>query len=229
MFFTVPCIEEDQYIPLEETYNKFNLPIITEEVDHSLKVESTRDQSSSKNWLQKPKGIIIQDSYNNFAYPVRPLPQIDSNKIEFPILVKRFRELYIQFQHDVLPWHFVIEMIKNKYYVFNSRPILMKYPLKHDELIQREENLPFNVTWNDETKDFIKSKKVLVEDCIHVCILGDTTMDVYPKNFYKTLGQFCIRPFIYYFKLPQTSHSRTFTLNTGSKFNFEYLFKFLYK
>ncbi len=172
---------------------------------------------------------MIQDSYNNFAYPVRPLPKIDSNKVEFPLLLQRFSELYLQFQNNVLPWHFVIEMVKNKYWVYNTRPILMKYPLTHKELLEREDKLPFGVTWNEETKKFINSQKLLVEDCIHVCILGDSTMDVYPKIFYKTMGQFCIRPFLYYFKLPQTSYTRTFTLNTGNKFNFDYLFKFLYK
>ena len=229
MFFTVPCIEEDQYISLEETY-KDEPNLITESDTAHLKVEESRDRPSHKNYLiNKPKGIIIQDSYNNFAYPVRPLPRIDSNKIEFPLLVQRFRELYLQFQNNMLPWHFVIEMIKNRYFVYNTRPIVMKYPLTHKELIDREDQLPFGVTWNEETKEFIHSKKLLVEDCIHICILGDSTMDVYPKNFYKTMGQFCVRPFIYYFKLPQTSKTRTFALNTGSKFNFDYLFKFLYK
>lgn len=187
MFFTVPCIDEDQYIPLEETY-KDEPNLITESDTAHLKVEETRDRPSHKNYLvNKPKGIIIQDSYNNFAYPVRPLPRIDSNKIEFPLLTQRFRELYLQFQNNMLPWHFVIEMIKNRYFVYNTRPILMRYPLTHKELLEREEQLPFGVTWDEETKKFIESKKILVEDCIHVCILGDSTLDVYPKNFYKIL------------------------------------------
>lgn len=195
----------------------------------TLRIDDTRDQSSRKNFfLTKPQGIIIQDSYNNFAFPIRPLPRVDTNKNDFLIMRKTFKELYINFDHRVLPWHFVIEMLGNTYVVYNTRPLTTRYPLKHDELIKRRFNLPFHVEWNVETVDFMEKRRFLIEEAIHVCILGDTSLDVYPKQFYKILGQHCIRPFIHWFKLPQTSKTRTFSLNTGSKFNFEYLFKFMY-
>ena len=219
-------IDQEQLVSLEETYSNFLNGVQIK----TLKVDDTRDRPSSKNYfLTKPQGIIIQDSYNNFAYPIRPLPRIDTNKLELTILTKRFRELYLQFQNNVLPWHYLVEMIGSRYYVYNTRPITMRYPLKHNEILKREKDLPFNVTWNNETKDFFEKRRFNIEEAIHVCILGDTNIDVYPKNFYKVIGQFCIRPFIHWFKLPQSSKTRTFALNTGSKFNFEYLFKFLYK
>lgn len=120
-------------------------------------------------------------------------------------------------------------MIGDAYVVYNTRPITMRYPLKHQEVLDRENHLPFNVKWNSETKEFMRKRKLEINEMIHVCILGDSSLDVYPRKFYKTMGQFCVRPFIHYFKLPQSSYTRTFTLNTGKKFNFEYLFKFLYK
>ena len=43
-----------------------------------LEVDDTRDRASTKNYFRsKPQGIIIQDSYNNFAFPIQPEPQID--------------------------------------------------------------------------------------------------------------------------------------------------------
>ena len=39
--------------------------------------------------------------------------------------------------------------------------------------------------WDDETKKFMNEKKFLIEEFIHICILGDTKKDVYPKNFYQ--------------------------------------------
>lgn len=218
-------VEDYQYVSLNDTYSNY----LSEEIQ-TLKIDETRDRPSSKNYfLTKPQGIIIQDSYNNFAFPVRPLPKVDSNKCELPLLANRFRELYLEFQNNVLPWHYVIEMIGNRYYVFNTRPITMRYPIKHNEMIRRESLLPFSVKWDDEMNRFMERRLFNIDDAIHVCILGDSTQDVYPRNFYKVLGAFAVRPFIHYFKLPQTSKTRTFSLNTGSKFNFEYLFKFLYK
>lgn len=217
-------MEDIQLVSLEETYHE----ILHEEVD--LRIDETRDRPSSKNYfLTKPQGIIIQDSFNNFAFPIQPMPRVDTNKLDLPVLNKRLKELYLQFQNGVLPWHYVIEMVGNRYFVFNTRPITMRYPLKHDELIKREEHLPFEVTWNEETKEFMDHRRFLIEEAIHVCILGDSSLDVYPKSFYKALGQFCVRPFLYWFKLPQVSKTKTFALNTGIKFNFDYLFKFLYK
>lgn len=213
-----------QLISLEDTYNNY----LNEDID--LKIDETRDRSVRKNYfLTKPQGIIIQDSFNNFAFPVQPYPRVDTNKLDLPILSKRFYELYLQFQNGVLPWHYVIEMIGHKYYVFNTRPITMRYPLTHKELIEREENLPFGITWNEDTKEFIEHRRFNIEEAIHVCVLGDSSLDVYPKTFYKTLGQFCIRPFIHWFKLPHASKTRTFALNMGIKFNPDYLFKFLYQ
>lgn len=215
-----------ELIPLEETYQELG----DVEILENLKVLDTRNVPSSNNYfMTKPQGIIIQDSYNNFAFPIRPEPRVDSNKFDMKVLSLKFRELYLSFKSDSLPWHYVIEMVGNKYYMFNTRPITMRYPVKHDELISRESQLPFNVKWNFETKDFMNKRKFLINEAIHVCVLGDSTIDVYSKNFYRVLGSFGVRPFIHYFKLPQSSKTRTYSLNMGSKFNFEYLFKFLYK
>lgn len=222
----MPFFKDNCLISLKDSY----ATILSEAQLQDLSVDDTRDQNHTKNYFQTdPKGIIIQDSFNNFAFPIQPEPQIDDSRSNFSKVFKRFHELYIQSQHDLLPWHFMIEMVGSKYVVYNTRPIMMRYPLRHQEVLERKSRLPFGVTWNSETEDFMRKNQLKINEMIHVCILGDSSVDVYPKKFYKALGQFCIRPFIHYFKLPQTSYTRTFPLNVGSKFNFEYLFKVLYK
>jgi len=214
------------FISYEETCQELGL----EPIEESIRIDNTsRDVAKRKNFMmQRPKGILVQDSYNNFAFPIRPFPRFDTNKFDLKDLSRRYKELYIFSKSDSLPWHFMVEMVGNKYYCFNTRPFMMKYPLGHDELIKREKELPFDVKWNEETKDFMQKRRFLVNEAIHICILGDTHMDVYPKHFYRVLGSFAIRPFIHYFRLPQTSRTRTFALNTGSKFNQDYVFKYLY-
>lgn len=112
--------------------------ILTEDVDNidtlivnNLgRVDASKDHSSISNKFKpRPLGIIIQDSYNNPFFPIRPMPRVDSAKIDLILIFKRFRELYSQFDITLLPWHFVIEFIKDRYYVFNTRPIDMFSPL----------------------------------------------------------------------------------------------------
>lgn len=225
-------LEEGSVCSYEETMSLLGVEpsSVIEEKNEPLKMDDNADKPSIVNYfLTKPQGIIIQDSWNNFAFPIRPAPHIDTKKFDLQTIFLRYREEYTAFDTNMLPWHYVVEMVGNRYYAFNTRPITMRYPLRHNEMMERETQLPWGVTWNDETKKFMSEKLFLIEEAIHVCICGDSSMDTYPKNFYKVLGAFCVRPFLHYFKLPHSSRTRTFNLNTGRKFNFDYMFKFLYR
>lgn len=82
-------VDASSLMTLQETYSDFLL----EDESIDLRIDDTRDQASTKNYfLTKPQGILIQDSFNNFAFPVQPKPQIDDNKPNLPILIRRFRE-----------------------------------------------------------------------------------------------------------------------------------------
>lgn len=220
-------LEYKPFYTFEETAKLIELPeIITEEI----RIEDVKERSIKSNYfLTKPQGIIIHDSWNNFLFPVRPIPRLDTNKCDLPVLTKRLRELYLKFKSDYLPWHYVIELIGDRYTVFNTRPINIRFPKKHDEIMNSRDEILFDVEWDEETEKFMNEKIFLIEEGIHVCILGDTSVDVYPKQFYKLLGTMCIKPFIHYFRLPQTYRTRTFGFNLGSKFKPDFLFKFMYK
>lgn len=169
----------------------------------------------------RPKGILIQDSYNNPFLPIKPQPRIDTAKADIKEIYRRYRELYYQFGVTLLPWHFVIELIDTRYFVFNTRPIDMKFPLINKDVLNREE------LWDANTSDFIKNNIFDISELIHILIIGDSNTDIYTKKFYEILGRCCIVPFIRLFKLPEGFGQRVFCFNIGKKFNIDLLTKFI--
>ena len=118
--------------------------LITE--NKEIRLSGNADVPSIVNYIRtKPKGIIIQDTWNNFAFPIQPQPLIDTKKFDMVYLFRGFREQYTAFDTMMLPWHFVIESISGRYYAFNTRPLTMKYPLTTDEVIEKTKKLLFNV------------------------------------------------------------------------------------
>ncbi len=204
------------------------MDLLTEGAENSLRLSGGKDKSSVANFFTtKPQGIIIQDTWNNFAFPIRPRPHIDTKKFELNVIFQRYKELYsASHSHLMLPWHYVVEMIGVDYFVFNTRPITMRYPLKTKEVISRRDKIE-HVDFNLMTESFLNDNIFDVSEAIHVCIVGDTNFDVYPRNCYKMIGSFCMRPTFHYFKIPDTIYTRTFPLNIGRKFNTEYLMKFV--
>jgi len=68
------------------------------------RVISAKDASSIHNkFTTKPQGILIQDSYNNPFFPIKPEPKIDTSKLNLSIVFKRYRELYSQTKSVFLP------------------------------------------------------------------------------------------------------------------------------
>jgi hypothetical protein len=186
------------------------------------RISISKDDSSVINKIDtKPKGLIISDSYNHFAFPIRPKPRIDTHRIDLHEINQRYRELYGQFEHNMLPWHFTVELVEDRYYVFNTRPIDMKFPLTNVELKNR------NVIEQDaEVNKFLYENIVDVSECIHIVIVGDSNLDIYTKRTYEAIGKYCISPFIRYFKIPSGVFQRTYFFNMGKKFNKDLLVRF---
>ena len=210
-------------------YNQ-TLNILTEDVDnidtlivnHLGRVSAANDHPSISNKFKpKPLGIIISDSYNNPFFPIRPMPRIDSSKIDLILIYKRFRELYSQFEVTLLPWHFVIEFIKDRYYVFNTRPIDMFFPVNNQDVVNRQD------LWDDVTKTFMKNYIFDIKEAIHILVVGDSNIDVYTKKFYELLGRMCIVPNIRYFKIANIDYETIVPLNMGRKFNLSLTTKFV--
>lgn len=212
------------YIDYDTTYNK----ILTEDnvnaiINELPKLDSTKDVASIDNkFTVKPKGIIITDSYNNPFLPIRPQPRIDTSKMNLFEVFRRYRELYSQFGVNLLPWHYVIEFIEYRYFIFNTRPIDMKFPLDNNTVKDQRQDL-----WDNNVKSFITNNLFDISEMINILIIGDSNTDVYTKKFYELLGRICVAPFIRFFKLPEGIDQRTFFLNIGQKLNPNLITKFI--
>ena len=204
------------YVP----FNKF-----TEIVIEDIRLTGIEDESSTANtFTTKPRGILVQDTYNNPIFPIRPKPRIDTDKFDLIDVFKRFRELYKTFDTSLLPWHFVIEFVKGRYYVFNTRPINMKYPVRMNDAVRIVEQGSMNLT--DLTKKYFDKRPFSISEAIHVAIVGDSTLDVYTKMTYDVIGKFVISPFARYFKLTEGIGQSIFPLNLGKRFNLDYVVRF---
>lgn len=187
------------------------------------RVLTSKDHPSISNkFTIKPQGILISDSYNNPFFPIRPRPRIDTAKMDLLEVYKRFRELYSQFGVTLLPWHYVVELIGNRYFIFNTRPIDMRFVASNQDVIDDRQNL-----WNEDTKTFMTNNLFDISEAIHVLVLGDSNLDIYTKKFYELVGRTCVVPFTRYFKLPEGLGQRFFTLNLGRKFNSKLITKFI--
>lgn len=206
------------------------LKILSENVDNidvtiinSLgRVEAAKDHPSVSNKFKpRPVGIIIYDSYNNPFFPIRPMPRVDSAKIDLFVIFKRFRELYSQFKVTLLPWHFVVEFIEDRYYVFNTRPVDMFFPMTNQEVLNRQD------LWDDATKEFMERKLFDIQEALHILVVGDSNIDVYTRKFYELLGRICIVPYIRYFKIANIDYETIVPLNMGKKFKLSSVTKFV--
>ena len=206
------------------------LDILTEDVNNidvlhinNLgRVQAAKDHPSISNKFKpRPLGILIEDSYNNPFFPIRPMPRIDSAKIDLFLIYKRFRELYSQFAVTLLPWHFVIEFIEDRYFVFNTRPVDMFFPVSNQDVLNRQD------LWDDTTKTFMKNYIFDIKDALHILVVGDSSIDVYTRKFYELLGRICIVPYIRYFKIANIDYETIVPLNMGRKFNLDFATKFV--
>ena len=186
------------------------------------RVQAAKDHPSISNKFKpRPLGILIEDSYNNPFFPIRPMPRIDSAKIDLFLIYKRFRELYSQFAVTLLPWHFVIEFIEDRYFVFNTRPVDMFFPVSNQDVLNRQD------LWDDTTKTFMKNYIFDIKDALHILVVGDSSIDVYTRKFYELLGRICIVPYIRYFKIANIDYETIVPLNMGRKFNLDFATKFV--
>lgn len=80
-----------------------------------------------------------------------------------------------------------------------------------------------NVEMNADTEYFFKNQPVEMQDCIHVCLIGDSSKDVYVRSTYHTVGRICIGPFIRYFRMPAKVGQVIHGINLGKRFKLSIL------
>jgi len=208
----------DNIVPLNETFE-----LLQEKSD---RVSTARDAASNTNkFITRPQGVLVQDSYNNPFFPIRPKPRLDTSKMDLKEVHLRYRELHSRTKSLFLPWHFCVEMVQDRYYVFNTRPLDMKFPI--DSLLASSRDESKN--WDEITKMFMTDKIYDINEAIHVCVVGDSNLDVYTRKIYEIIGRSCIVPTLRQYKLPGGLFQRVFGLNLGHRFNLDYIAKFIRK
>jgi len=192
------------------------------------RVLSSKDLVTTNNRiLNKPHSLLIQDSYNNPFFPIRPKPRIDTSQLDILEIYRRYRELYSQQTTTFLPWHYCIELVENRYMVFNTRPVDLRFPINNNEALNNKKI--YNIDWDEETTKYFNNNNFDIAESIHILIVGDSNLDVYTLSTYKLIGQLCITPILRRYKLPGELYARVFPLNMGTKFKFFQLSKFTRK
>lgn len=194
-------------------------------IKFDVHITSSKDSESKGNKILRPQGIIIQDTYNNFMFPIRPTPQLDTSRADIIEVYQRYRERYLRFNSDYLPWHFLVEFIGDRYFIFNTRPLDLKYPLNNSEIIEHKDN-KFET---DIITDFFERRIYQIENMIHICIVGDSNLDIYPSKLYKKISQTCISPIMRQFHILGGVEQRVLNFNLGPKFNIRLITKFAKK
>jgi hypothetical protein len=189
------------------------------------RVLSSKDDNSIQNkFTIKPQGILLTDTYNNPFFPI-PKPVIDTAKFNLPEVYKQYQEFYEQGKSVYLPWHYMVGLVGKQYFVFNTRPIDMKFPVNSQfaEANKKEKN----IKWDKVTDVFFKYKLYDISEAIHVCLIGNTELDVYTNAVYKLIGNSCMLPILKQSRLHGGLYQNVFGLNLGRRFNLDKISKFI--
>ena len=190
-----------QFIPLQKTYTLLQ----------EANIDARSQVSVSNEFKMRPTSIIITDTFNNPFYPISK-PQIDTSKFDLPDVYTSIREKYSAFGLDFLPFHYIIEFIDTRYYVFATRPLNMQFPMKNSEVNKR-------FVKDKESARLIFNNEININQSIHICIIGNSNKDVYTTDFYHLIRETLVRPLVKMFKIPGHYNSAFFTLQLGSHFN----------
>jgi hypothetical protein len=197
----------------------------TYELLNENRVLSSKDNTTLQNKFKtRVQGIIITDSFNNPFFPI-PRPKIDTSKFDLLEVFRQYKELYGQMKSLFLPWHFCVELVEDRYFVFNTRPLDLKFPINTNEAINNQSKL--NIYWDDKTKSFFKNKIFDIKEAIHICLIGNTNLDIYTTKIYNLIGSTCIMPILRQNKLPGGLYQRVFDMNLGKRFKLESISRFI--
>lgn len=186
-------------------------------------INSNKLTQTRSNWiLNKPLGVVVQDSYNNLSFPI-PTIQIDNNKTNVGVIFDQFYSLYNSMSKDqnILPWHYIIEFFDENYIIHNTRPVNLTYPKTMLETRQDIEENKSPVI-NESTKKLLESNAP-IEDMVHILIIGDSSKDIYTKKIYKTIAEYVITPIARYGLLAPVLYNNVLFMNLGDSFKPEFL------
>jgi len=161
----------------------------------------------------RPSRIVLMDTYNNPFFPI-PRPQLDKASFDLPVVFEQYRKIYGVPRARFLPWHYTVELVDDNYYVFQTRPLDLKFPLTWKEFrdFGDPDLLPKQAKQLFEREDF--------DTQIFIVVIGDSNYDVYPPKIYRVISEYILMPLRQQFKI----HIQNDTINLlGNKFVFNRL------
>ena len=143
----------------------------------------------------RPKGWLIMDSKNNKLYP-QDIFTVDTMLFNTEKLQKDFHQVYGGSTRDLfLPWHYTMDLVNNKPFVIQTRPIMYKSGLPG------------------------------YQNYMTIMIIGDSNEDMYQGLYYKQLAHMIMNPlkFMPGVRMPNSKENIEFW--TGKNFNQNNLLK----
>ncbi len=190
-----------------------------QELDTALTAELAGSQIPSANnrFIRKVNAIIIEDTFNNLAFPM-PKPIIDTKKYDLPSIIEQYTMMYSQDNFStslqILPWHFTVELVGRHYVIYNTRPLNMLYPL---DIHQLKEVSKDKIILNSHTEEFLNSARD-IRTTVRILVIGNSQSDVYAKQLYMKLGQFIIAPIARMNQFVPNLYTNLIPLNMGRRF-----------
>ena len=146
----------------------------------------------------RPNGWLIMDTYNNPYFPL-DIFQYDTMKFNTSKIQLEFHKKYGGSVRDLfLPWHYTVEMVDEKPFVIQTRPLMYKTVIPG------------------------------FERHISVMIIGDSSKDIYSGKFYKMMAHNIINPYKVLPGVKMSNSKETFEFWTKDRFNRDNLLKELF-
>ena len=161
-------------------------------------LDNTRENNFLRQFIiQKPKGWLIFDSWNNPWFPLT-VRDIDTAEFDMKLIRKYFHLEYGGKPNDLfLPWHYTIDIVNETPYVINTRPFNYK-------------NLIPNY-----------------EEHLTIMLIGDSNRDIYNDSYYKVIANTIINPFRFLNGFYLLNQRKDFEFKTGRNFDIDRLFRWI--
>jgi hypothetical protein len=205
-----------QIVDIENTYSLLET---ANELPTGSRTELINSIEANKRFRFKarPHGIIITDTVNNPVFPMKR-PIVDTVKSNLGLIHKQYIAEYVkQLRAPILPWHYLVEFSSIGYIVYNTRPINSVFPFTQKVVNEIIDNNSVTLL-NDETKEFFEKDNNEIQEYIHVCVVGDSNLDVYTRQMYEAIGRQVISPLSKMYKFPPLAGQGVHALNMGNKF-----------
>jgi len=105
-----------------------------------------------------PKGIIITDTYNCPTFPLKDIITDKKHLSEIKKLRKDYTNTYGATKDNYLPYHYVVELLGNRYETYNTRP------LNYKSLLYKK------------------------EEYLVIAVMGNSHNDIYGKGVYSAIS-----------------------------------------